>query len=238
MRTNLLLSIIAASASLLASSAAAGQSVVSGVAYAKDGDSLTVGDKEIRLFGIDAPEYDQTFERHGASWACGAQAARQLSSLVTGKAVVCEQVATDLYGRVVARCRVGTTDVNKMMVALGFAIAYRRYSSDYVSVEESAKANRLGIWSGEFEAPSDFRHAEKQSAQTRRATLRATSSASSRSSASARNSNCNIKGNRNRKGQWIYHLPGMPYYDQTRAEEIFCTEAEAQAAGYRRAIVR
>jgi hypothetical protein len=30
----------------------------------------------------------------------------------------------------------------------------------------------------------------------------------------------------------------MPYYDQTRPEEIFCTEAEARAAGYRRAIVR
>ena len=49
---------------------------------------------------------------------------------------------------------------------------------------------------------------------------------------------CNIKGNRNRKGQWIYHVPGMPYYDATRAEEVFCTEAEARAAGYRRAIVR
>ena len=30
----------------------------------------------------------------------------------------------------------------------------------------------------------------------------------------------------------------MPYYDQTRPEEIFCTEAEAQAAAYRRATVR
>jgi hypothetical protein len=47
-----------------------------------------------------------------------------------------------------------------------------------------------------------------------------------------------IKGNRNRKGQWIYHVPGMPYYEQTRAEEMFCTEAEARAAGYRRAKVR
>jgi hypothetical protein len=47
-----------------------------------------------------------------------------------------------------------------------------------------------------------------------------------------------IKGNRNRRGQWIYHLPGMPYYNVTRAEEMFCTEADAQAAGYRRAIVR
>ena len=47
-----------------------------------------------------------------------------------------------------------------------------------------------------------------------------------------------IKGNQNRRGQWIYHLLGMPYYDQTRPEQLFCTEAEAQAAGYRRAIVR
>jgi hypothetical protein len=30
----------------------------------------------------------------------------------------------------------------------------------------------------------------------------------------------------------------VPYYDATRAEEVFCTEGEALAAGYRRAIVR
>ena len=45
---------------------------------------------------------------------------------------------------------------------------------------------------------------------------------------------CLIKGNRNRRGEWIYHLPGKPYYSETRAEEMFCSEAEAQAAGYRR----
>jgi hypothetical protein len=54
----------------------------------------------------------------------------------------------------------------------------------------------------------------------------------------ASSSGCVIKGNRNRKGEWIYHVPGMPYYDVTRPEEIFCTEAQGQAAGYRRAIVR
>jgi hypothetical protein len=30
----------------------------------------------------------------------------------------------------------------------------------------------------------------------------------------------------------------MTCHDRTRAEELFCTEAEARAAGYRRAIVR
>jgi hypothetical protein len=29
---------------------------------------------------------------------------------------------------------------------------------------------------------------------------------------------CLIKGNHSRRGDWIYHLPGMPYYDDTRAE--------------------
>lgn len=32
--------------------------------------------------------------------------------------------------------------------------------------------------------------------------------------------------------------PGMPYYTQTKAEEVFCSEADARAAGYRRALVR
>lgn len=59
-----------------------------------------------------------------------------------------------------------------------------------------------------------------------------------RQATAARSSACNIKGNHSRRGEWIYHLPGMPYYEQTRPEAMFCTEAEAQAAGYRRAIVR
>ena len=51
-------------------------------------------------------------------------------------------------------------------------------------------------------------------------------------------STCAIKGNRSRRSEWIYHVPGMPYYGQTQAEEVFCTEAEARAAGYRWALVR
>ncbi|WP_231293871.1 sunset domain-containing protein [Thermoanaerobacterium thermosaccharolyticum] len=42
-----------------------------------------------------------------------------------------------------------------------------------------------------------------------------------------------IKGNINSKGERIYHLPGDPWYDRTKAEAWFKTESEAQAAGYR-----
>lgn len=43
-----------------------------------------------------------------------------------------------------------------------------------------------------------------------------------------------IKGNINSKKEKIYHMPDGAYYDKTNAEELFKTEAEAQAAGYRR----
>ena len=47
-----------------------------------------------------------------------------------------------------------------------------------------------------------------------------------------------IKANLNSRGEKIYHLPGQASYDRTEAEETFATEAEAQAAGYRRSQTR
>ena len=43
-----------------------------------------------------------------------------------------------------------------------------------------------------------------------------------------------IKGNAD---SMIYHMPGQQYYDRTNPEECFATEAAAQAAGYRRALI-
>lgn len=42
------------------------------------------------------------------------------------------------------------------------------------------------------------------------------------------------RGVKSRRGDWIYHLPGMPYYEETVPERMFCTEAEARAAGFRK----
>ncbi len=52
---------------------------------------------------------------------------------------------------------------------------------------------------------------------------------------------CRIKGNINRKGERIYHAPGDNWYDRTRidpakGERWFCSEAEAIAAGWRKAL--
>ena len=44
-----------------------------------------------------------------------------------------------------------------------------------------------------------------------------------------------MKGNINSKGNKIYHMPGQRDYDKTVAEEMFCTEEEAQEAGFKAA---
>jgi len=217
----------------------AAQAPLWGIGRAGDGDSLTVGETRVRLFGIDAPEFSQSCKRNGQEWACGAAAAEELAKLVTGKQVRCVSMGTDQHGRILGRCTVGTVDVNRAMVAGGHAVAYRRYSTDYVSAEESAKASRRGLWAGTFEMPSENRQGTTATAGgSRSAPKKRAVQASSSDWAGRAAANCNIKGNRNRKGQWIYHVPGMPYYDRTRPEELFCSEADARAAGYRRAIVR
>lgn len=208
---------------------------VNGAASAADGDSLVVGGRRVRLFGIDAPELAQSCTRQGVTWNCGEQAKDNLAELVKGQTVYCEGQGVDQHARLVAVCSAGGLELNETMVEYGWALAYRQFSEAYVSAETRAKANGLGIWSSQFQNPADYRLSLLPTPPV--AAPRAVSSPPGRRTTTPP-TGCVIKGNRNRRGQWIYHLPGMPYYDQTRAEEMFCTEAEAQAAGYRRAIVR
>src|SRR5689334_6039957 len=63
-----------------------------------DGDSFRRGKDEIRLNGIDAPEYRQTCrDELGRDWDCGKAAARALRSLVAGHMVACTGLDVDRY---------------------------------------------------------------------------------------------------------------------------------------------
>ncbi|MEE4316373.1 MAG: thermonuclease family protein [Erythrobacter sp.] len=220
------LAIIGSALSLAAPPAAA--ETVSGEARVVDGDSLEVAGRRIRLFGIDAPEGTQKCERSGERWACGEASAEQLKGLIGTDSVICEGNERDVYGRLLAVCRVAGVDLNRMMVAGGWATAFRRYSEDYVAEEMRARAAKTGLWASNFMAPEDYR----RTADAEEAPKRARETA--RPAPVQKHSACAIKGNRSRRGDWIYHLPGMPYYNETRAEEMFCSEAEAVAAGYRK----
>ena len=128
-----------------------------------DGDTIEIHGLRIRLHGIDAPESRQECTRpDGTFWRCGQQAALALSDHI-GRAVVrCEPRDRDRYGCTVAVCSLGSQNLNRWMVANGWAVAFRRYSQDYVPDEDRARSARLGLWSSSFEMPWDWRLHKQQ----------------------------------------------------------------------------
>jgi endonuclease YncB( thermonuclease family) len=134
---------------------------VEGAAEIIDGDSLMVGAREVRIFGIDAPEARQTCERDGADWPCGRMATQHMREMLRGQGVSCRGVETDRYGRLVARCKASGQDVGAAMVSAGFALAY----GDYQREEDQARAARLGLWAGTFQRPRDWRNERREDNQ-------------------------------------------------------------------------
>jgi endonuclease YncB( thermonuclease family) len=107
--------------------------------------------------GIDAPELQQTCTAYGQSWACGRTSAEWLRERLNGLQVECVGHARDRYQRLLAVCYVGGEDQNERIVREGWALAYRRYSADYVQPEAEAKRAGAGIWRGEFTPPWEWR---------------------------------------------------------------------------------
>ena len=129
-----------------------------GNVHVVDGDSLRQGDTNIRLYGIDAPEYRQScFDKSRIEYACGKQAANTLRGLVKGQQVTCSAIDTDRYSRAVSICKINTLDLNVEMVRQGWAVAYNKHSLNYAGVEAEARRAKRGIWAGTFEEPEDYR---------------------------------------------------------------------------------
>ena len=136
-----------------------------GTFIAIDGDSLRKGDNEYRMHAINAPELHQTCKSaSGANYPCGHDAQKALRALVAGKSLECRILETDRYGRFVATCTAGETDINAEMVRQGWAIAYRQHGLDYVAAESQAKKARRGIWQGQFETLEDWRAEHRNNA--------------------------------------------------------------------------
>ncbi len=120
-----------------------------------DGDSLRVGATEIRLRGIDAPEFLQTCrDKHGTEYQCGKQAADVLRQLIGAGNISCRSFETDRYERSVAVCKNGGLELNAEMVRLGWAV---NYDFSYAQLEGEARRAKRGIWAGSFEMPQDYR---------------------------------------------------------------------------------
>ncbi|OJW58016.1 MAG: hypothetical protein BGO57_12240 [Sphingomonadales bacterium 63-6] len=136
--------------------------LITGKAYAIDGDTLDMDGFRIRLHGVDAPEAEQTCLREGSDWACGQASKAALAALVEGRPVECEQKGRDNYGRMVAVCRVGGIDMADEQARLGMVVALPDFSLAYVDSAALARTNRLGIWGSQFQMPADYRAAHPE----------------------------------------------------------------------------
>src|SRR6056297_1858575 len=205
--------------------AASPQDIV-GAVRVVDGDTLDVGGTRVRLHGIDAPELGQRrTNADGVRWDCGTWAADEVRRRIGARSAHCDTVDTDRYGRTVATCSVAAQDVGKMLVSEGLALAYRKYSMAYDLDEKRAVISGRGLHAHRFDRPAEHRRAIREE--------RATETA-------APDPDCAIKGNISRSGNRIHHLPGQADYARTvirpeQGERWFCSEADARAAGWRRA---
>jgi endonuclease YncB( thermonuclease family) len=131
---------------------------ISGFAVIIDGDTIKILNNKIRLYGIDAPEKKQKCTKKAKEYNCGIVATKALIEKINKNSVKCVvQKNKDRYNRFIGICFVEQENLNKWMVKNGYAVAYRSYSKDYITDEEYAKINKLGLWSGNFLKPEKWR---------------------------------------------------------------------------------
>ncbi len=140
--------------------------LISGIAKVVDGDTIKIENKKIRLFGIDAPEKKQkcrkpwltiSFLTFNKDYPCGEISTLKLKNKINNKFITCKSTNIDRYKRFIAECFKNKTNINRWMVRNGYAVAYKKYSRKYLTFENLAKDDKLGIWIGSFQMPWEWR---------------------------------------------------------------------------------
>ena len=220
-----------------------------GAAAARDGNSVQIGDVTYRLDGVDAPELDQVcINEHADSWTCGIEARDQLAKLINKRTVRCDDVGPEKsFGkrhRAICTAEGDKASLNEQLIKLGFALAREPTKSNVKLAAKEAKTAAAGIWKGCFVAPQDFRSGKKDGALLG-AACRPDRDKEIRAVLFPEElvmpPNCSIKGKLAVRARvtgniGIYHLRGCPSYPAiTNPDRWFCSEDDAQAAGFRKA---
>lgn len=197
-----------------------------------DGDTIRIlydgKETTVRYLLIDTPETNHP--RLGEQ-PLGKEATERNKELIQSGEVSIEFDVGDRfddYSRLLAYLYVDGESIQEELLASGYArVAYvfppnTRYLDDFEQAEQLAKDDHLGIW--EFENYATDRGFDSDAFDEN----------DSGSSVPA-SDDCDIKGNINRSGDKIYHLPGTPSYAQTNPEEWFCSEQDARDSGFRSA---
>lgn len=122
-----------------------------------DGDTIHLDGKKIRFYGIDAPELKQTCKKNNILNNCGKDSREILINKILDNKPNCIIEGFDKYQRSLAECFINNESLSSYLVKNGYAFAYRNYSKKFISEEDYARINRIGMWSMEFEFPWEFR---------------------------------------------------------------------------------
>jgi endonuclease YncB( thermonuclease family) len=192
---------------------------VEGRGTAVAGDTLRVGSTTVRLNGIESPEPEQTCTgADGSEWACGQAAKQALARLLRNGRVACN-ISGSTDGVNSGDCKVGEEDVAAELVRGGHVFAVSGLFAAYSGIEEEARTAKAGVWQGSATRPSEYRALKWEEAKRDAP------------------DGCPIKGSV-RGNRRYYTVPWARDYERVkvsrnRGERWFCSESEAQEAGFK-----
>ena len=140
-----------------------------GIPRIVDGDTIHINEYKIRLEGIDAPEIKQKCKKEKLkissiigftfynNYNCGEVSKEKLKVKIDRSKIKCISSSKDRYERYLAKCFKDKINLNRWMVRNGHAVAYKRYSKEFLTDEDFAKENKLGLWQGKFLRPEKWR---------------------------------------------------------------------------------
>lgn len=214
-----------------------------------DGDTIELENGEkVRYIGMDTPE---SVDPRKPVQCFAKEASKKNEEMVLNQQVNLEKDVTDRdkYGRLLRYVYVHDTFVNLELVKSGYARIYTyppdvKYNAQLLEAEKEARTNNRGLWSAcnDQKAPQPITPSPLPAIEPSPQKTTLNYGPSSKQNDSPPPSlACDIKGNINNKKEKIYHLPGCLSYNQTkidmsRGEHYFCSEQEALAAGWRKAL--
>lgn len=210
-----------------------------------DGDTIKVkydGEtKKVRYLLVDAPEMyhkqlgEQPFGREAQT--------RNREILNNAKQVSIEFDVgehEDKYGRLLAYIYADGKSVQEQLIREGLVRVGYIYEPNttnvkaFEKIQDEAKSSRKGIW--QYDGYVTNRGFDKSAVKNGLPTERQSKTTNkSDNSYQFNKTSCSIKGNINSKGNKLYHMPGSNNYDVVKEEKMFCTEKEAEQAGFKKA---
>lgn len=209
-----------------------------------DGDTIHINyngkDEKVRFIGLDTPE---TKDPRKLIQCFGREATAKMTEFAENKNVRLEfdktQGERDKYGRILAF--VYSEDSKNLayeMIRQGYGNEYTynsnpyKYQNEFKEAARKAREENKGLWAENTCAGDATKPADTPAPQPQPAPAPTAPAPQPQQSQEA----CVIKGNVSKNGK-IYHMPGQKYYNKTNPEVMFCSEVEAQNAGFRRSKV-